>query len=56
MTELRFGGPDAANFKLMDYLITKFDMLAGNLTTILVLQPLAKSAKQEGMMDSNISR
>lgn len=56
VTELRFGGPDAANFQLFDYMRTMFDQLAGNLSTMLGLQPLAKTAKQEGMLDANSSR
>lgn len=54
--ELRTGGPDAANFQLFDYLTTKFDMQAGNLSTLLGLQAMAKTAKQEGLLDENSSR
>ena len=56
VVQLSFGGPDASNFQLFDYLMGKFDMLAGNLSTMLGLQPLAKTAKQEGMLDTNSSR
>jgi len=56
VAELRFGGPDAANFQLFDYLTGKFDQQAGNLSTMLGLQTLAKTAKQEGMLDENSSR
>ena len=53
--EISRGGPSAQNFQLFDYLRNLFDQLAGNLSTLLGLRPLAGTAKQEGILNANAS-
>ena len=56
MREIRFGGPDAANYQFMQALKELADWGAGNLSILGGLAPQSKTASQDKMLNENSSR
>ena len=56
LKELRFGGPDAANYQFMEALWRLADWAAGNLSILGGLAPQSRTATQDKMLNENSTR